>query len=177
MLLELFKSRRSIRVFKNQEIEKEKIDYLIKSALSAPSSRRLQPWEFIIVTDRELLDKLSSSKQGADLLKSAPLAIVVCADPRKCDVWIEDCSIASSYLLLAAHELSLGACWVQIRKRFHDPHKTANEYVKQILDIPAHYEVESIIGIGYAGEEKAGYDEESFDFTKVYYNQYTNEAK
>ncbi len=117
MLFDLLKSRRSIRRFQDRAVEKEKMEIILKSALLAPSSRSIRPWEFIAVTDKELLKKLSLCKEhGAQFLDGAPLGIVVMADPRACDVWIEDASIASILIQLAAQSLGLGSCWIQVRK-------------------------------------------------------------
>ncbi|HEX9058905.1 MAG TPA: nitroreductase family protein, partial [Clostridia bacterium] len=78
MLYELLKSRRSIRKFEDREIEKEKADFIIKSALLSPSSRGIRPWEFIVVNDKETIKKLSQCKEhGSSFLSGAPLAIVV----------------------------------------------------------------------------------------------------
>ena len=86
MFLSLVQQRRSIRRYQEKPVEADKIDRLIEIALRSPSSRGFNPWEFIVVTDPNLLDKLSKAKpHGASFLKKAPLGIVVCADPEKCD--------------------------------------------------------------------------------------------
>ncbi|HOJ63841.1 MAG TPA: nitroreductase family protein [Spirochaetota bacterium] len=174
MLFPLIKKRRSIRKYKKIEIEKEKIDILLKSALLSPSSRGINPWEFIVVKDREKLNLLSRSKHGAEFLKNSMLGIVVIADTKKSDVWIEDCSIASTILLLMAEDLGLGACWIQIRNRKNSENREASEYVKSILDIPVHYEVESIISIGYQDEILAPKDEKDMDFNKLHFEKFNN---
>ena len=82
MFYELLRARRSIRKFKNREVEKKKIDAILKSALLSPSSRARRPWEFIAVTDTELLKTLSGCRErGSQFLAGAPLGIVVLADP------------------------------------------------------------------------------------------------
>ncbi|NOX19855.1 MAG: NAD(P)H-dependent dehydrogenase/reductase [Nitrospirae bacterium] len=173
MFIELLRGRRSIRRYESREVEKEKIDLILEAALRAPSSRSLNPWEFIVVTDKELIEKLSRAKEhGSAFLKGAPLAVVVCADPERCDVWVEDCSIASILIQLQAHDLGLGSCWVQIRKRMHDSVKTAEDYVKEVLGIPDNRVVESIIGIGYSAEKKPPHPRESLQFEKIYINRY-----
>ncbi|RMG69252.1 MAG: NAD(P)H-dependent dehydrogenase/reductase, partial [Nitrospirae bacterium] len=150
--------------------EREKIELILEAALRSPSSRSLNPWEFVVVTDRDLIEKLSRAKEhGSSFLKGAPLAFVVCADPARCDVWIEDCSIASILIQLQAQDLGLGSCWVQIRKRMHSAELTAEDYVKKVLDLPEHWVVESIIGIGYPAEEKKPHPAESLQHGKVHY--------
>jgi nitroreductase len=173
MFLSLVQKRRSIRQYKEKPVEKEKIELLIEAALRSPSSRGFNPWEFIVVTDRDLLEKLSKAKpHGASFLKNAPLGIVVCADPEKCDVWVEDASIASIFLHLAAESLELGSCWIQIRMRMHDQTKTAQEYVQELLNIPGNLNVESMIAIGYPAESKPPHRKENLPYEKVYYNEY-----
>ncbi len=169
MFISLIQKRRSIRKFETKEVEAEKIDRLIEAALRAPSSMGSKPWEFIIVSDREVLAKLSMAKQhGASFLKNAPLAIVVCADPDKSQVWIEDASIASIFIHLAAESMGLGSCWIQIRKRMHDNTTTSEAYVSQLLNIPEGKRVESIIAVGYPDEGKPPHKKESLQYEKVH---------
>lgn len=173
MFIDLLRSRRSIRRFQDRRVEKEKIDILIEAMLRSPSSRGLNPWEFVVVTGKESLDRLSQAKpHGASFLKNAPLAIAVCADPEKCDVWVEDCSIASIILHLAAADLGLGSCWVQIRMREHDVHQTAKDYVADILGLKQGMVVEAIIAIGYPAEQLSGHPRSSLPSEKVSLEKY-----
>jgi nitroreductase len=169
MVISLIRKRRSIRRFLQKPIEAEKIDQLIEAALRAPSSRGLNPWEFVVVIDQDLLEKLSRAKQhGSAFLKNAPLGIVVCADPGKSDVWVEDASIASIFIHLAAESLGLGSCWIQIRERMHDGKKSAQEYVTETLNIPAKMQVESFIAVGYPDEKKPPHGKEELLYEKVH---------
>lgn len=173
MLYDLLKSRRSIRKFQDRVVEKEKIDIILKSALLSPSSRSIRPWEFIAVTDKDLLYKLSKCREhSSQFLAGAPLGIVVVADPKLCDVWIEDCSIASIIIQLTAQSLGLGSCWIQVRERVGAGNISAGDYIKSALGIPEHYVVESMVAIGYPGEEKRAYSENDLLYGKVHYNKY-----
>lgn len=172
-MLDILYNRRSTRKFLDQPVDEEVIHQLLKAALHAPSSKNNQPWEFIVVDNQELLGQLSQAKpHGACLLKHAPMAIVVIGDKSKSDVWIEDCSIASIILQIAAESLGLGSCWVQIHKRYHDDEQTANEYISTLLHIPNHLEVLSIVGIGYKAKENSGLNEKVTDWQKVMRNRY-----
>jgi len=172
-MFELLKSRRSIRKFQNKEIEKEKIDTILKSALLSPSSRSRRPWEFIVVTDKELLKKLSQCREhSSDFLEGAPVGIVVIADPEVCDVWIEDASIAAIIIQLSAQSLQLGSCWIQVRDRYHSENVTAGDYIKEVLGIPSRYNVECMIAIGYPAENKKAYDINGLPYGKIHYNGY-----
>jgi len=173
MMLELLKSRRSIRKFQGKEVEKEKLDIILKSALLSPSSRSRKPWEFIVVTDKELLLELSNCRESSSrFLAGAPMGIVVLADSSNCDVWIEDDSIASIIIQLSAHSLGLGSCWIQVRERFHSDNLKAEDYIKQILGVPDQLSVECMIAIGYPDEEKKAYTEDDLSYEKVHYNSY-----
>jgi nitroreductase len=173
MLLSLLKKRRSIRKYQPRPIEKEKIETLIESLLRSPSSRNLNPWQFIFVTEPGLLAKLGRSKEhGAGFLKGAALAVVLIADPERCDVWVEDCSVAATILQLAAEEMGLGSCWVQIRLRQHSSTTSAQHYIKQLLQIPENLEVASVISLGYPDETKRPHPQESLNYDKVFFNTY-----
>ncbi len=170
MLLDLLRKRRSNRQFMEQPVEKEKIDLLVEAMLRSPSSRGLNPWEFVVVTDRERIKDLAKAKaHGSTFMENAPLAIVVCSDPGKCDVWVEDCSIAALIIHLAATDLGLGSCWIQIRLRDHDGEMSAEEYVKKKLGLKENLTVEAIIAVGYPKEEKPGHPLASLSFGKVSY--------
>lgn len=173
MFLSLIQGRRSIRNYLEKPIETEKIDTLIEAALRAPSSRGFNPWEFVVVTEKGLLEKLSKAKpHGASFLKNAALGIVVCADPEKCDVWVEDASIASIFIHLAAESIGLGSCWIQIRKRMHDQTTSAQAYIRSLLNIPKNLNIESIVALGYPAEKKPPHRKEDLQYEKVHYGMY-----
>lgn len=175
MFISLLQNRRSIRRYKDQPVEAEKIDRLIEAALRSPSSRGINPWEFIAVTDKALLKKLSEAKpHGASFLKNAPLGIVVLAHSEKSDVWVEDAAIASILIHLAAAAMDLGSCWIQMRKRMHNDNLSAEDYIAALLGIPSGLQVESIIAIGYPDEQKAPRGTETLAYEKVHANVYGN---
>lgn len=172
-MLEILHNRRSTRKFSDQKVDETLIHQLLEAALRAPSSKNSQPWEFIVVDTDELLQQLAQAKpHGACLLRHAPLAVVVAGDKTKSDVWIEDCSIASIILQIAAEGLGLGSCWVQIHRRFHDDEQTANEFVGTLLQIPDHLEVLSIVGIGYKANDRPALSDKDIDWSKVRKNSY-----
>jgi nitroreductase len=172
-MIPLLQARRSIRKFQDRKIEPEKIDKLMEAALRAPSSMGHNPWEFIVVTDKVVLESLSRAREhGSAFIKNAPLGIVICADPAKSTVWIEDASIASIILHLTAASLGLGSCWIQIRERMHDSTKTAGAYLADVLNLPENLKVLSMVGIGYPAEEKPGHGKETLSYEKVHRNRY-----
>ncbi len=178
MFSSLIQKRRSIRKFMEKEIEPEKIESLIEAALRAPSSMGTNPWRFILVREKETLRRLSFSKEhGSSFLAGAPLAVVVCADPSKSTVWIEDASIASIFLQLQAEDLGLSSCWIQIRERRHNSTVSSEEYIGALLRIPPSIRVESIIAIGYPAEKKKPHPKESLEYDKVFLEEYGRPLK
>jgi nitroreductase len=97
---------------------------------------------------------------------------VVCADPERSSVWVEDASIACIFIQLTAESLGLGSCWIQIRDRMHDQTKPAEAYVAEVLSIPKKIKVEAMIAIGYPDEQKAPRGKEELQYAKVHHNRY-----
>ncbi len=172
-MIELIRKRRSIRKFTEQKIEEGKVALLKETLLRSPTSRNLYPWEFVVVDDRETIRALSKAKpHGLGFLEEAALAVVICGDETKSDVWIEDCSIASIMLQLTAQSLGLGSCWGQIRLRQYDESKSSEHFVQELLSIPEHIHVESIIGIGYPAENRNPVLESELLTDKIHYNRF-----
>ena len=170
---DLLKNRLSMRKFTEEELTQEEVVTLLKAALMAPSSKRSNCWQFIVVDDKETLDKLSRCKEsGSAFLKEAALAIVVAADPLASDVWIEDASVASILIQLQAEDLGLGSCWIQVRERYVATGMPSDEYVRAILGLPLQLQVLSIIAIGHKGMERKPFNEEHLQWEKVHINKY-----
>lgn len=170
---ELIKNRRSMRKFTDEELTQEQVVELMKAALMAPTSKRSNAWQFVLVDDKETLKKLSLCKeQASQFIADAALAIVVCADPLASDVWIEDASIASIYIQLQAEDLGLGSCWVQVRERFTANGTDSGEYVHGVLDIPLQLQVLNIVAIGHKGMERKPFNEEHLQWDKIHLNKY-----
>lgn len=171
-LLNLLMKRRSIRIFKDENIKKDLIQNILKAGLLAPSSKNKKPVEFIIVEDKDMLLKLKECKAKGNIgLNTAPCAIVVIGDSEKSDVWIEDAAIAATYVQLEAENLGLGTVWIQMRKRFSEEGDSENE-VKELLNIPEQYGVLCIIAVGYKSESIRPYVEGDIDFSKVKFEKF-----
>jgi nitroreductase len=170
-MLNLLRTRRSIRKYKPAALSPETIDLLKEAILRSPSSRGRNPWEFIFVDDKRLLEKLSHAKEhGAEFVKDAALAIVIAANPKSCDVWIEDCSIASAIAHLATHSLDLGSCWVQIRQRQTADGTDSEQTVRQILNLPDTLRVLSFVAIGYPDQKLKPIPKDKLPTTKIHTN-------
>lgn len=178
--LDLALRRRSIRKYQNKEIESEKIQTIIQSALASPSSKHLNPWEFVVVTDREILRRMACCRTyGSSMLSESPLGIVVCVNPSVADTWQCDGAIAALNMLLAAEDLGLGGCWVQVNGRTTEtgnntlPTETpASDYIRSLLDIPNNLQVLCIVSIGYKQEDKKPINPEKLQYEKVHYGKY-----
>lgn len=172
-MIDLLRTRRSIRRYAGRAVEPEKVELLKEAMLRSPSSRNIDSWEFVFVEDRDLLTKLSRCKpHGADFLKQAALGIVVCGDSRASDVWIEDCSIAAILTQMTAHSLGLGSCWVQVRNRQFDEATTSEHYIQTLLGIPEPVKVECIIAIGYPAEHREPLPAEDLKRSKIHAGTY-----
>lgn len=151
----------------------EVFESLREAALRSPSSRNINPWEFVFVTDREMLIALSHAKKdGSSFLSGAAMGVVVCADARASDVWVEDCSIASIILQLTAQSFGLGSCWIQIRNRMHQDGVTSEAYIRGVLHLPEYIAVESIISIGYPAKAAKPHPKSSLVYHKLHLNSW-----
>lgn len=172
-MIEILRKRRSIRKYQATTIDSQAMEVIKEALLRSPSSRGINPWTFIFVDQKDLLQRLSQAKEhGAQFVKDAALAVVICGDETKSDVWVEDCSIASIVLQLAAQSLGLGSCWSQIRNRVHSKEKSAEKYIQELLHLPGNLKVLSIIAIGVPAETKTPVAKEQLDYSKICNNTY-----
>jgi nitroreductase len=172
-LLELLRTRRSIRNFKETQISPELVEQIMHAGLMSPSSKNSTPWQFIMVDDRETLKSLSECKKsGSQLIAGSAFSIVVVANPERSDAWIEDASIASVLLQLEAEDLGLGSCWVHVRSRQTADGEDSEAYVRKLLQIPENLRILDIVAIGVKNEIRKPFDDSRLQWEKVYLNQY-----
>lgn len=172
-MLDMLLKRRSCRKFENKAVEAEKREKLLQAAQLGPSGKNTRPWEFVVIENKETLQKLGDCRNPNQLfLPETPLAIVVLADTQKTDTWIEDASIASIVIQLEAEKLGLGSCWVQIRLRESNQGMSSEEYVRKLLGIPEHMAMLSIIAVGYPIETGAPHTLGEVDKTKIHTETY-----
>jgi len=170
---ELIKTRRSMRQFTDELLSGDEVKFLLRAGLMSPSSKGLHSYEFVVVEDKQMLAALSGCKQvGSDFLAGAPLAIVVLADPRISDVWIEDASVAATNILLQAEDLGLGACWIQVRDRQDAEGRPTEEIVKSLLAIPEEMRAVCMIAVGHKGMERKPQNEDRLKWERVHIGQY-----
>lgn len=165
-LIEALLSRRSIRKYSDKKIEKEKIDIMLKAAMYAPSAMNYQPWEFIVMNDKKLFSEMLKIITHAEMLNESTLAILVCGDLNKEkyeEYNAQNCSAATQNILLAAHDLGLGAVWIAAY-----PNKEVIQKIKRLLNLPENILPVSLISIGYPAEEKTA--EDRFIKEKIHFN-------
>lgn len=139
--LEVLKTRRSVRRFKDVPVEREKIEEIIDCARLAPSAVNLQPWEFVVVTDARKREEIARFTDYGKFIREAPVLIAVfCKDTK---YYLEDGCAATENILLAAWALGLGSCWVAGDK------KPYAEQVRKALQVPEGYRLVSLIALGY----------------------------
>lgn len=167
--IDVLLKRRSTRKFNDESITRDELDKILKAGLLAPSSRNRKPVNFMVVERPETLKELSMAKDhGAELLNGADKAIVVIADTMISDTWCEDSSIALTYLHLAATDLGIGSCWVQIHMRKKDG-VYAEEVVRDILKIDDHYRIVGIMALGHSNDIPEPHVMEDIDKSKIHF--------
>lgn len=168
-MLDIIKNRRSIRTYTNQTVEEEKINEILKSAMQAPSSKNSQPWEFVVVDDKEILISLSKIQHRARHIKDAPICIVVLGNKErflKPGKWMQDLGACTQNILLECINQGLASCWVGVFPK----NKVVNK-AKEALNLPENIVPYSIIPIGYSEEKNEFIDR--FDKEKVHKNTYS----
>jgi len=152
--LQFILGRRSIRVYAPGEVGEAAITQLLQAAMAAPSAVARDPWRFVVIRKKETLSTIAAALPNGGMLATAPLGIVVCGDldaahDRQLSYLLQDCSAAIENLLLCAHGLGLGACWLGVHPREDRVRK-----LKEILQLPASVIPVAGISIGHPGEEK-----------------------
>ena len=145
--------RRSIRVYSPGDITEATVTRLLEAAMAAPSAMTKDPWRFVVVREKETLLKMTAALPGGKMLATATLSIVVCGDmdaafENNLSYMLQDCSAAIENLLLAAHALGLGACWIGIH-----PGEDSVRQLRQILELPRPIVPLAAISLGIPGEQ------------------------
>ena len=152
--------RRSIRAYKDIEVEEDKISKIIEAGRLSPSASNRQEWKFVIVRNKDSKGKIAKAAYDQNFIAEAPAVIVACATESKAvmpcgqNAYTVDLSIAVSYMILAAHELGLGTCWIGAFKE---------EEVKAVLGIPEHIRVVALFPVGYPNQNPTSRPRKSID--------------
>jgi len=154
--LEAIHTRRSIRTFTAEGVAEELLSQLLGAAMAAPSAGNQQPWQYVVISDKDMLAKIPSINPYAAMAPNAPLGILVCGDTRLekyAGYWVIDCAAAVQNMLLAAHELGLGAVWTGVY-----PTMDRVEAFRSLCNVPEGVVPHSFIVLGHTLEQKKSVD-------------------
>lgn len=164
---QLCRERRSIRKYTGRKVETEKLESILRCALMSPSGKRVNPWQFHVITDEVVLRQLAGCRTyGSGMFQTAQAAIAVAVDENLTDTWQCDGAIAAQNIWLAAADLGLGACWCQVYRR-----EGAEDLVRSLAHIPQNLRVLCVMAIGYKDEERKPYDPAKLPYDKVHWNK------
>jgi nitroreductase len=145
--IEAIMTRRSVRSFGDEPISDEEAEIILRAAMAAPSATNEQPWHFVVVRDRAVLERLSRSTPYARPLAAAPLGLVVCADKRAVrypGFWVIDCAAAIENALVAAHAIGLGGVWIGVH-----PVPPFRAAVRRVVGLPGRMVPHSLVAFGH----------------------------
>lgn len=166
--LDAIKTRRSIRKYKSEQIPVKTIQTLLEAAMQAPSAGNEQPWHFIVIIEKELLGEIAKFNPYADMAGNAAFAILVCGDvnQEKYDnFWIQDCAAATQNLLLAAHDLGLGAVWTAVY-----PMGDRAEKYSSFFKLPSNIIPLALVPVGYPDQVRG--TENRFKEDRIHFNRW-----
>ncbi|MEI7989690.1 MAG: nitroreductase family protein [Chloroflexota bacterium] len=167
-VIEAILTRHSIRQYKSRPVSEVLLVDIIKAAMAAPSAGNQQPWHFVIIDDRKILETITKYHPHAQMLLQAPAAIAVCGDLRlekHHGYWVQDCSAAAQNLMLAAHAKGLGSVWIGIY-----PQEERVGRTRDLLRLPKEVIPLAIISLGYPNEVKS--EEDRFDQERIHRNRW-----
>ena len=168
--MEAIFKRRSIRKYTDDKVEQEKIEKLLRAAMQAPSAGNQQPWEFIVLQDKEKLVKLSQMSQYSKLIADAPLAFILLGNEdrmRYPENWEQDMGAATQNLLLEAVELNLGAVWMSAA-----PLNDRMNYIKDMFNLEDKLKPYCVVTVGYAAKGQENKFIDRYDESRVHYDNY-----
>ncbi|MGC8742118.1 MAG: nitroreductase family protein [Candidatus Sumerlaeaceae bacterium] len=166
--LQAIKTRRSIRVFERREVPREVLRELVAAGMQAPSAGNQQPWQFVVVDDPELIQRVPEFHPYAQMADTAPAAILVCGDlslEQRKGYWVQDCAAATQNILLAAHALGLGAVWTGVY-----PREERVGGARKLFGIPDTVIPLALIFVGYPAERPA--PENRFCEERIHWNRW-----
>ncbi len=160
-------TRRSVRAFKDKEVEDEKVDKILRAAMQAPSAANQRPWEFVVIKGKEKLEKLSKYNIYADTLKNANIAIVVVGNPNRMimsEYWQQDLGACTQNILLEVAYLGLGATWYSCA-----PCEEKMNFLKEFCNLEEDVLPYSVVGIGYPAKVGANHFVDRFEQERIKY--------
>ena len=169
--MDLIYKRRSIRKYLDKPVDKDQIKMILKAGMNAPSAGNEQPWHFLVVDDREILDQIPKFHPHSKMLYEAPVGIMVCGDMtlvKYQEYWPQDCSAATQNILLAIADLGLGGVWLGVY-----PREDRVKKLQVLFGMPDHIIPFSIIALGYPAEQKP--PKNIYEPQRIKYNTWSKE--
>jgi nitroreductase len=166
--LETINTRRSIRKYENKKVSDSSIQNILKAAMNAPSAGNEQPWHFIVIDEKDILQKIPSISPYAGCAQDAVVAILVCGDVEQEKFegfWVQDCSAAVENMLLAIHDLGLGAVWTGIY-----PMLDRVEGFREMFSLPKNIIPLALVPIGYPAQKSCPVDR--FKKDRIHHNKW-----
>ncbi|MDO5785641.1 MAG: nitroreductase family protein [Eubacteriales bacterium] len=169
----MLENRRSIRKYTDEAIPEEKLQKIVQAGLLSFAGKGLNPWEMIVVRDKDMLKKMSGCRVGCGtMLDGADAAIVVLGDSDKSDTIVEDCSIVMAYMHLMADTEGVGSCWLQGRLRFAEDGSSTEDYLRNLLHYPEHMKLEAVLVLGMPAQHPQPHTLEDLQYDKVHKEVY-----
>ncbi len=168
-LMDVLAKRRSVRRYSEEQVPEEKLDDVLRAGLLAPSGQNKKPCEFYVVRDREKLKALAACKKaGSSMVAVCDTAIAVFADSALTDTWVEDGAVALTCMHLAAADLGVGSCWVQLHLRNNAAGEDAEQKARELFGLPASYRIVGLLALGMPVKEPAGRVLTEEDFARIH---------
>ncbi|SDA46505.1 nitroreductase family protein [Methanobrevibacter millerae] len=167
---EVLLKRRSVRNYTDDDVTKEQLNKILEAGLLAPTSMNRKPCNFLVVSNKDTLKELSEVKaHGSQFLAGANKAIVVIANTLQADTWIEDSSIALSFMHLMATDIGVGSCWIQIHMRKSADGEDSEKLVRDIVKIDDYFRIVGILALGIPDGEVEAHTLDDMDKSKVHF--------
>ncbi len=169
-VFDAIRTRRSIRKFTPEPVSPDQVRILLQAAMMAPSAGNAQPWQFLVVDDRRLLERIPSIHPYAAMSREASVGILVCGDlsrEKYPGFWVQDCAAAVQNLLLAAHGLGLGAVWTGIY-----PDRDREARFRELFHLPTSIIPLAFIPVGHPAQHPP--TPERFDPSRIHHNTWNS---
>jgi len=162
--------RRSVRKYTNQQVTDEQVEQILRAAMAAPSARNTQPWEFIVVRDKDTFAKIMLVHPYSSMLNEASIALIVCGDEDKDIIkgtgyWVQSCSASVENILIQSADMGLGSVWLGVY-----PREERIKGLRDIFDLPPNIIPLAIISIGYPAEDTP--PSNRFDKNRIHFEKW-----
>lgn len=172
-LMDTMLNRRSVRTYTGEPVTREQLEQIVAAGQAGPSGKNRRPWQFVVVADRAKIEALASSRAaGAGKTVSCAEAVICVFGDEAVDTWVEDCSIALTNMHLMADSMGLGGCWVQGRLREAADGRTTEDFVRDLLGVPAGWKLEALLTVGVPANHAVPHTLDEVEPEKVHWDAF-----